>query len=191
MRRRLRGTTIMEMICTMFIIAMVVMGSTSLLVSGLQAFSRTSSDSSLTATNAQGLRRVAETLRGAMFVSVDSTGRTITYRLPARSTTADALTGERELRDPLAWDGVTRTFAINATAGTLTDSSTNRVLVRRITSTDPKSGSSQYGQAYAPFTMSTIGSARAVTINLITLERNGTQSRYVRLKTTAMVRNFQ
>lgn len=190
MRRR-RGMTLVEILVALGIVAMVILGSVSLLLSGLTSFSRTSSDAALTGTNAQGLRRVSECLRTAMSVTVSPDGRTVSYQVPALSGSTDPVTGEREYSEPMVSDGTTRSFVVNRTARTLTETATGRVLVRNITDTDPQPGSTQYGQTYAPFSVTTIGSARAVTINLITQERAANQTRYIRLKTTAVIRNFR
>jgi Tfp pilus assembly protein PilW len=183
--------TLVEVLTAMGIIAMVILGSVSLLLTGLQAFARTSTDVSITDDNANGLRRISESLRGAMAVTVASDGTSISYQLPARSSSADPVTGEAELREPLVWDGVTRSYSVNRIAGTLTDSVSGRVFVRKIVAFDPQPGSTQYGMSYAPFSVTTIGSARAVTINLITQDRVGTSTRYLRLKTTAVIRNYR
>ena len=173
------------------VMMLVVLGSLSLLVAGIQCFDRTVSRTGLSSTNAQGIRRVSEAIRGAMTVSVSADGTQVTYTMPAISPTVDAITGEKELVDPLTSDGVNRSFRVDFTAGTLIDGTTGRVLVKNITRTDPDSKSSQYNQQYNPFQLTTIGSLRAVSINLITLERTQSGTRFVRLKNTASVRNAQ
>ena len=139
--------------------------------------------------NAQGMRKVIEVLRSATSVAINSDGTIITYTLPKMNTTNDTITGEKEMTDPVVSDGVSRTFTVNFTAGTLTDSTSGRVIVRNINRTDPEPTSSQYNQQYVPFQMTSIGSIKGVTVNLITLERTSSGTNYLRLKTTTVVRN--
>jgi hypothetical protein len=62
-------------------------------------------------------------------------------------------------------------------------------LARNVVLTDPDPESSQYNQAYAPFQLTTIGSRRALSINVITQDQVLGKPRYVRLKTTVILRN--
>jgi len=186
---RQRGTTLVELMTGLFVTLFAVFGAVALLLQGVQSFANTGRDADLTGTNAQGIRRVGEAIRSAMSITVSTDGTQINYVLPKKSTSLNTTTGEYEYAYPLVSDGVTRYFKVNFTTGKLTDSVSGRTLVRYITNTDPLAGSTQYGQVYAPFSVTTIGSARAVTINLITKDKVGKQTRFVRLKTTAMVRN--
>lgn len=186
---RRRGFTLIELTVGMGMLMLVVLGCATLMVSGLQSLNKTSVDANLGNDNAQGLRRVSEAIRGAVWVSVSTDGRTLSYSLPRMSTTTDPLTGERELVDPPVSDGVVRRFVVDFTAGTLTDMQSNRVLVRNIAATDPQPSSSLFNQAYPPFQLTTIGSMRAVSINLITRANAAGQARWVRLKTSAVIRN--
>jgi hypothetical protein len=161
-----------------------------LMISGLRSYNRTTTDINLDQPNAQAVRRITETLRGAMNVTITNSGRTITYTLPAMSTTNDPVTGEREVLLPLVSDGVTRTFTIS-TAGVLTSNPGGRVLVRDISLTDPDTSSSTYNQSYAPFQLSPIGGGKAISITLITAATTNGQRRYTRMKTTALLRNYQ
>lgn len=104
------------------------------------------------------------------------------------SDSIDPLTGEHEVALPRVWDGVTRSYSIEG--GILRDDQTGQVLVEGIALTDPDPDSSQYGQTYAPFAFSTIGSSRALSIQLITSQFMGVQTRFARLKTTVMLRNM-
>jgi type II secretory pathway pseudopilin PulG len=187
---RRRGFSITEVMVSLITLAMVLFGSVALLMSGMQGFSNATSESKLTTSNAQGLRFVTEAIRESVNVQLEDTNR-LHYFLPLRNANITPETGERELADPTVEDGVTRTFRINWTTGELREANTNRILVRNIVRQDPEPTSSQFGRSYNPFQFTTIGSARAVTITLITQERVGVQTRYVRLKTTVLLRNYR
>jgi len=186
---RRRGFTMVELTTGLSVMMFVVLGSLSLLAYGVRFYGKTYSKTNLNTGNEQGLRRIIETLRSATSVAINSDGTVITYTLPKLNTTNDAVTGEKELADPVVSDGVVRTFTVNFTTGKVTDSSSGRVIVKNVTRTDPEPTSSQYNQQYVPFQMTSIGSIKGVTVNLITLEKTSSGTNYLRLKTTTVVRN--
>lgn len=186
MRRR-RGFSIVEIMVGLTLLAMTLIAVVSLFITGFRSYYRTSAKVELAQKNAQGIRVVSERLADAINVAVSADGRTITYNLPMRMATPDPVTGEREYLDPLVPDGVSRTFTINA-AGKLTDG-TARTFVSRITLTDPDTSSSTYKQVYKPFTISTVGSSKALTINLVTLQKIQGKDQFSRMKTTLLLRN--
>ena len=124
-----------------------------------------------------------------MSVSITNEGKTLTYTLPKMSSAVDAVTGEKEIQIPVVSDGVTRTFNIDVSTGKLKDLVTGKTLVRNIRMTDPDPNSSQYNQTYSPFSVTTVGSQRAVTLNLITAENVLGNLRYARYKTTVVLHN--
>jgi hypothetical protein len=172
----------------MSIMATVLFGALTLLVTGMKSFKKTTSDVDITNQNANALRRVSETLRQAMSVTISNSGKTISFTLPKMGAT-DPVTGEKELQEPLTSDGVARSYVVDFTGKTLKEMPSGRVMVTNICATDPQPGSSQYNQAYTPFQLTTIGSYRAITINLITTQNIISDQRYMRMKTTAVVRN--
>lgn len=184
-----RGFSLAELMVAMGMMAFTLGAVSSLFIYGLRSMQKTSTDTNLNQTNAQGMRRLAETLRVARSVTITNEGRTISYTLPKMSTTIDPLTGEREIQIPVVSDGVTRSFTISTSTKRLTDSVTGKVLVRNIHPTDPYPSSSQYNQTYAPFSLTTVGSQRAVTLNLITAENILGDLRYARYKTTVVLHN--
>ena len=186
---RRRGFTLVELLSGISVMALVILGSLTLLVNGLRSFNRTSVDVRLTQQNAQAERRICETIRQATSVTISSSGATLSYTLPAFSGAVDPVTGEKELQQPCVSDGVARSFVVDWAAGTLKDMPSGRILARNITNKDPEVGSSQYHQAYVPFQLTTIGAYRAITINLITRDTVSSQPRWIRMKTTALVRN--
>jgi hypothetical protein len=147
---------------------------------------RTNADVTVGQQNAQGLRRMTESLRESMSTSISSGGTMLNYTLPQRMTTADQDTGERELIIPLQSDGTARSFRV--INGQLVDQ-TGRVLVRNIIDIDPDPTSSQFEQSYAPFSYTTIGATRAISINLITAQNVRGERRIARMKTTVLLRN--
>ena len=183
-----RGMTLVETLTSAFALSLVFLGFGALLTNGLEGFARVSNDVTVTNSNAQSMRRMTDMLRGAINVSVTNGGNQVSFNLPKYSTTADAVTGEKELVVPIVSDGTTRTYTVNFTTGRLTDQS-GRVLVRNIISTDPQVGSSQYNAAYVPFSFSVIGVNDAVTINLITQTGTMTNKRFERFKTTVYMRS--
>jgi prepilin-type N-terminal cleavage/methylation domain-containing protein len=185
-----RGFTLVELTTGMGILAAVLMGSATLLMTGMRSFQKTTTDVDMTNQNSNTMRRISDTLRQAMNVSISNSGKTITFNLPKMGN-IDPVTGEKELKEPLQSDGVTRAFVVNFDSGKLTELPSGRVLMNTISPTDPQVGSSQYNQAYTPFQLTSIGSYRAVTINLITKKNVITDQRYMRMKTTAVVRNSQ
>lgn len=185
-----RGFSLVELmvgVSMMFVVVMAMMG---LFTLTLRATRRTTADINTTQRNALALRRMSEVLRDAVTVSISSDGRTVTYQLPRYTTSNDPYTGERELYIPVQGDGVNRTFAVG-TDGRLVDSNGNDVMLTGITLTDPEPTSTQYNQSYQPFTLSNIGSRRAISISIIASEKAGPLTRYARLKTTTLIRNSQ
>lgn len=187
--RRHGGYTLTEVLTTCGLMMFLILGVMELLSFGARTYQRTTTDADLTNTNVNGTRRVVDALRQAMSISISSDGKKVEYFLPLRSDSNDPTTGERELLDPLTPEITARSFEISN--GELKDTATGRILVKNILLTDPDPTSSQYGQAYAPFQVTTIGSRRALTVNLITDRQTSSGERYVRMKTTVLVRNSQ
>lgn len=168
---------------------LVTLGAVGLLVGGLQSFSRTSSDLTMTYDNSQGLRRVGENLREAINVTISESGSKIVFNRPALSSTADAITGEKEYIYPFTSDGVSRGYQVNFANGTVTDLQSGKVIVSNVASKDPDKNSTSYNQAYTPFTLTTVGTRKAIVMNLICAEKVGGSTRYQRMKVTYVLRN--
>jgi type II secretory pathway pseudopilin PulG len=191
MMRRQRGFTITEVVSATLVITMVIGGTVALLISSTQGMANSVGGDKVLLSNTQGMRYMAEALRSAMKVSINDSDNVITYELPKVSDTVDPATGERELLDPLVSDGVQRSFKANFGNGRVIDQLSGKIICRNIYRTDPEIKSTQYGKGVAPFQMTTIGSARAVTLTIITREQVGTQFKWVRLKTTTLLRNYK
>lgn len=182
-----RGSTLMELVVALTIMSFSLFSIVALLIAGVRSMETSNVDINLGQKNAQGLRRVAETIRAAYSVVITNSGKTLTYTMPLKTGFTDPITGEVEYATPLSSDNVQRTYSI--VNGDLVDSVSGRHLVKGILATDPDSHSSQYNQQYPPFQLTTIGSQRAISINLITGGNVTSGLRYVRLKTTTVIRN--
>jgi hypothetical protein len=184
-----RGSSLTEVVAGAGLMMLITLGTLTLFAQGLTAAARTSTDLTISGKNAQGNRYVCEWARAAMSSTIDSTGNKVTFTVPALSGTADSVTGEKEYVFPATSDGVSRGFMVDFNAGTLTDLKSNRVIVKNITSTDPDPKSSNYGQSYQPFSIATIGSRKAIVIQLITKDKVNGSVRYSRMKNTVLLRN--
>jgi Tfp pilus assembly protein PilW len=182
-----RGISLAELLASMIAFLLALTAAISLQLTGSKSLNRIQSDLSVSTPSAQAMRRVSETLRSAMSITLSSDGKTITYILPKLTTTNDPVTGEKELVYPLVSDGVTRSFVVSGT--NLVSNPGGRVLVRNISSTDPQVGSTQYNQTYNPFQSTTIGSRRAITITIICKEIANGKTRYARMKSTVLIQN--
>lgn len=187
MMKRRRGITLGELTASIVALGLALAAALSLQINGARSLNRIQSDISVSTPSAQAMRRVSETLRSAMSITLSSDGKTITYVLPKLTTTADTITGERELVFPLTSDGVTRSYTVSG--GNLVSNPGGRILIRNISSTDPQSGSTQYNQVYNPFQSTTIGSRRAITITFICKEVANGKTRFARMKSTVLIQN--
>jgi len=187
---RKQGFTLVELLAGMGVFFAVMMGSVTLMLTGLKSFNKTSVDVDITNQNSNSMRRISETLRQATNIAILDSGKTITFYLPKLGA-VDAVTGEKELIEPLVSDGILRRYTVDFTTRTLKEYPSGRTLIRNLANIDPQAGSSQYNQAYTPFQLTSIGSYRAVSINLITRQKIVSNDRYTRMKTTCVVRNAQ
>lgn len=183
-----RGVTLIELLVGMSLMAFVMLGVCSMFITGMLNTEKRQKDATLSEDAVQGVRYLTERLRNAMAITIGTGGRSITYTLPRRSSSDDAITGEKELLYPIVSDGVSRSFSIN-TRKQLIDSDGSRVLVRDVATVDPETTSSQYNLSYPVFQLTTVGSRRAVTITLIAKADVNGDPRFVRMKTTVLLRN--
>lgn len=184
-----RGSSLVEVVTGAGIMMLLTLGTMTLMVSGLRYVTRTSTDLTLAAKNAQGLRWVSELSRGAMSATISANGTQVNFVLPAMATTTDTFTGEKEVSIPITSDNVTRGFKVDFAAGTLKDLRTGRTLVKNITSVDPDPASTNYNQTYVPFSYSQVGARKVIVIQLITKDKSGGTTRYQRMKNSVLLRN--
>ena len=183
----------MELLVGMTIMGLLIIGAMTVFAATMKNFYVTRTDIDLTAENALGMQRVADTLRGAYSIEILQGGTAVRYFLPLESDVTDPVTFEREFVDPLQSDGIEHWFAIEngqlISRGGAGEGDFGRELVENIVLVDPHPDSSQYNQTYAPFQLTTIGSRRALTINFITADEVVDRTRYTRMKTTVLIRN--
>ena len=185
--RTRRGMTLIELMASLSLMVLLMVGTGAMMVGGLRSFQRTSASIDQSETNARTMRRITETLRQAVGVTVSTDGRSVQFQLPRLTVSADAITGERELLDPIQADGVARSYSVIGTE--LIDGSTGRVLVKDVILTDPDPASSGYGQSYRPFELGTVGSTKAVTVTTMTRKSITSGTTFWRLKSTVLLRN--
>jgi prepilin-type N-terminal cleavage/methylation domain-containing protein len=187
MRRLKKGVTLIETLLAVMISSVIMFAALTLWISGSRFFMNTETDVEITRENSSTLRRISERLRGAIDVTISEDGKRITYMLPERLGFHEQTTGENEYALPVRWDGVERGYEV--VGDKLINIRTQKVLVDHIIAYDPDPKSTQFDQEYRPFSATSIGSKRAVTVNLITLRPSPVQPRYVRMKTSALLRN--
>jgi Tfp pilus assembly protein PilV len=187
--RKQRGISLAELMVAVVMMGFVLFSTLSLLISGLLSYARTTADQSNAQPTAQVMQKIMETIRPAMSVSVANNGNTLNYTLPKVSTNTDPVTGEKEYVTPLTSDGVTRSFVISG--GNLVQNPGGRILLRGISTTDPDPRSSLYNQNYLPFTITTMSTRQAVTINLILSTHVPMQTRFAKSKTTVALENIR
>jgi len=188
---RRRGMTLIELVTGMGLMMLLVLGSMNLLTNSFKSLQRTTSDVTMTDQTSRSLRKLTEKIRPAVTVTITNSGTTLAYNLPKMVSSVDPVTGEYEEVVPVTSDGVAHGYAVNFSAGTLTDTQTGKVLIQNVCSYDPDPNSTLYNKAYVPFQISSIGTYKALTINLITLDATSGQSRVMRMKTTMILRNAQ
>jgi hypothetical protein len=187
--KKSRGMSLVEVLTGAGLMMLITLGTMSLMATGLTYVTRTSTDLTLSGKNAQGLRWMSEYARMSMSASIVNSGKEVDFTIPARSTTVDSFTGEKEYIYPLTGDGVVRGFKVDFVAGTLTDLHSNKVIVKNITATDPDPHSSTYNQAYTPFAFSIVGSHKVIVMQLMTKQKINGYPRYARMKETVLLRN--
>ena len=184
-----RGFGLAELMVGIGLLSFALFGTLALLITGLRSFARTSADMTNAEPTAQAIRRIIETIRPAMSVSVTNNGNTLNYTLPLRSSNTDPVTGEKEYVSPLTSDGVARSYTI--TNGNLVQNPGGRILVKGISSVDPDPTSSLYNQTYQPFTMTPMATRQGITINLITSALVDRKTRFAKMKTTVTLQNIR
>lgn len=185
--KRQRGFTLVELILAMFVMGWVIVGTFAVFKMTLDSYYGTRADIEMTDDNALAIRRVVDSMRGAFGVTVVNNGLTVQYSMPLLNGTVDATTGEFEIVHPVQSDGTIQSYSV--VNGQLVRDQDGYVLADNVVLTDPDPSSSGFNTAYVPFELTTIGSMDALKINLITEETVAGEPRYVRMKTTVLIRN--
>lgn len=182
-----KGFTLVELLVGMTIMGALIIGTLTIFSESMRGFHNTKTDIDLATDNSLAMQRVAETLRSAYTMQIQNNGTKVVFTMPRMMSSSDPDTGEKEIFEPMQSDGVQRSFSV--TNGYLKDDQTGRVLAERVVLIDPDPASSQYNQNYPPFQLTTIGSRRALSINIITQSQVLGRPRYARMKTTVILRN--
>lgn len=182
-----KGFTLIELLVGMTVMGALIIGTLTIFSESMKGFHQTKTDIDLATDNTLAMQRVAETLRGAYTMQIQNNGAKVVFFMPRMSLNSDVDTGEKEIFEPIQSDGVQRSFSV--ANGVLKDDVSGRVLAENVVLTDPDPLSSQYNQTYAPFQLTTIGSRRALSINIITKSQVLGKPRYSRMKTTVILRN--
>lgn len=187
--RKQHAITLAELLVGMSLFMMLLMGTLTLLISGLNSYGKTTTDVNVDQPASQALRRISETLRPAMSVTLDAATNKLSFKLPQKTLSPSSYTGEKEYIVPLVADATNYYYQVKD--GKLYEFPGGRVLLTNIESVDPDPQSSQYNQPVTPFQSTTIGAARCVTLNFITADTFKGVKRYSRLKTTVILENVQ
>lgn len=179
----------MEVMIAVVVLGMVLVALFEGFANSLRFSSQVDANSEMNHRLGNSVRLISARLRDAMSISITDGGTRLEYQLPVMSEFVDETTGEREFVEPIRPDGTIRAFWVEG--GQLIDGDTGQAIAGDIVTLDPDPDSSQYRQSYAPFSLTTIGSRRAITINLIGQRRLPGAAPYLRVKTTVLVRNSQ
>lgn len=187
--RKCRAFSLSELMVATSMMSFVLFGLLGLLMSGLQSYTRSYADMHNTEPTAQAIRRIIETIRPAMSVSVSNNGKTLTFNLPAINNSKDPITGEQEYVTPLTSDAVARSYTISN--GSLVEQPGGRVLLTGISSTDPDPTSVTYNQTYQPFVLTPMSTRQAITITLMTSAIADKKLRYSRMQAEVTLQNIR
>lgn len=184
-----KGFSIVELCVSLVITAFTTMGTLALFVTGLESCQKVQTDINLSQPSSQAMRRISDAVRQSLNVWISQDGNTMYYTVPKVSGYTDPYTLERELVVPVTPEATVRSFTVSN--GQVIDNFARRVLVDSVLSYDPDKNSTQYNKAYPPFQLTTIGSRKAISINLITSDLVDGKLRYARLKTSVVVQNIR
>ena len=185
--KKSRGFTLVELVLAMFVMAWVIVGTFAVFNMTLNSYYGTRADIELTDDNALAIRRVVDSMRGAYGVTVVNNGLTVQFSMPLLNGAVDPATLENELVFPLQSDGNIQSYTV--VGGQLVRDQDGHVLADNVVLTDPDPSSNGFNTAYVPFELTTVGSMDALKINLIVEDTVGGETRYVRMKTTVLIRN--
>ena len=184
-----RGMSLAELCVGMSLFLLLLMGTLSLMISGMNSYGKTSMDVNLDQPPAQMMRRISETLRPAMDATIDSANNRLYFTLPKLSYSVSSITGEKEYIYPLVADSTNYYYEVKN--GKLTEYPSKRVLLWNLILKDPEPKSTQYNKPVAAFQSTTIGAKKCVTLNFITQDQFKGVTRYSRLKTTIVLQNVK
>jgi len=142
-RRRIRGTTLVEVIMAATLTVTVLTTAFAAFMVGMQSWIRGQGAIDAQSGSQSAVRTISHQLEEAMAIDVDGGGNSLTYKLPS-------VDGDGNYILPPTWDGVTRTISLNGSSLVMSDGVSQRTLCTGVVLTDPNSQGGN--QAYTIFT---------------------------------------
>ncbi len=176
--RRIRGTTLMEVIISAGIGTLVMTASMSIFFFGMNSWYRGQGRIEAEGSANQAIRAMTAELREALSLTIDSDGQGVTYQLPTKNTDGSYVV-------PMTSDGVSRRIALVSGNVLLTVGTSSRTMVRNVITTDPTSNA-----AYTVFSTSSSVIVRQLNILLVTRRATVKTETYTnRTRETIYLRN--
>lgn len=158
MRSKRRGTTLVETVVATGLSTLAILGATLLFTSGSMIWMRGYGRIDAEATTHRAVREVAQELREAMMVTVDSNGLGLTYRLPVKDNSGN-------FTMPVTWDNVTRRIELEGTKLVITGGQTPHAICKGVILTDPQTPNGN--GSYKIFTAGAGSTTRSLTVMLV------------------------
>ncbi|MBX3117643.1 MAG: hypothetical protein KF784_01145 [Fimbriimonadaceae bacterium] len=138
-RRKNTGGTLIEVLTASFIGSTVLLITISVFIAGMASWLRGQSKINAESQAQNAVRIISQELREAMVVTVDTDGKGLSYRLPAKGSNGNYTV-------PATWDGVARRIELQGSKIVVTKPSSTRVITEDVILTDPLStgGSATY-----------------------------------------------
>lgn len=128
-RRLTRGASLVEVTTASALGVVTIMTAVGLLIMGMASWVRGESRILAESQSQRAVRIIAQELREAMMVAVDSDGAGLTYRLPSRDSSGTFTV-------PTTWDGITRRIELRGENLVVTGPQGDRVIARNVSRTD-------------------------------------------------------
>jgi Tfp pilus assembly protein PilW len=154
--RRIRGITLVETVLAAVITGFTLLAGFSVFVVGLMGWLRGEGGLDSEETSHTSVRIIANELRQAVAVGVDSNGLGLSYSLPLQNQGTDVY--------PEQTDGVARRIELDGTDLNMKDNIGTHTLCQNMTTKDPSTG-----QPYKIFTPGAGTSYHAVTVEVCTV----------------------
>lgn len=155
-RRRVRGTTLIEVVTGASISAVTLIGGVACFMAGMMSWLKGVGSMDSISKSQNSVRLMAQQLREAVSVTISNDGNTVTYQLPLKDPSGSYVL-------PLTTDSTVRKFTLSNGTLTQTIGATSMKLTDNVLSTDPTTGSS-----YKIFTANSGTVTRQVIIQLVT-----------------------
>lgn len=178
-RRLQRGTTLLELLTASTINVMVLGGLVLTMVFGMSSWLKGLGKIEAESGAQRAIKIISNELRQAMYVSVDASGKALTYRLPV-------LDKNGTYQYPIEWDGIDRRIGLDVDKIRIKGGGDNRVIARGVKLTDPATK-----QPYTLFTPGDGKITRQVTIEVaVSSNEYKRQSTSSRNRETIFLRNI-